>query len=171
MAIDKSGKPDAGRGGRLGRSNMAYWGTNDEAKEAARKRRRIADREALAEGITDARSESDLLAFIHDQLSTLGDLLIKPMFGGAGLYLDGQFFGIFFKQRLYFRVSAATIAPYQARRMKPFKPFEGKGTSHNYYEVPVDVLESAEDLVKWAKLAAEAARRTPSKRPRKTKAR
>ena len=31
-------KPEAGKGGRLGRSNMAYYGSNDEAKEAARKR-------------------------------------------------------------------------------------------------------------------------------------
>jgi hypothetical protein len=52
MAIGR-GKPDAGKGGRLGRSNMAYWGTNDEEKEAARKRRRRADREAVSEGVAD----------------------------------------------------------------------------------------------------------------------
>jgi hypothetical protein len=52
MAIGR-GKPDAGKGGRLGRSNMAYWGTNDEEKAAARKRRRRADREAVSEGVAD----------------------------------------------------------------------------------------------------------------------
>ncbi|HEX6323776.1 MAG TPA: hypothetical protein VFZ36_08625 [Vicinamibacterales bacterium] len=53
MAIGR-GKPDAGKGGKLGRSNMAYWGTNDEEKAAARKRRRKADRDAITEGVADA---------------------------------------------------------------------------------------------------------------------
>jgi len=52
MAIGR-GKPNAGQGGRLGRSNMAYWGTNDEEKEHGRKRRRRADRDAVAEGKAD----------------------------------------------------------------------------------------------------------------------
>jgi hypothetical protein len=45
--------PDAGKGGKLGRSNMAYWGTNDEAKAAGRKARRTADRSAIEEGVAD----------------------------------------------------------------------------------------------------------------------
>ena len=39
-----------------------------------------------------------------------------------------------------------------------FAPFEGKkGESRGYYEVPIEILESADDLVKWAR----AAQRTP----------
>ena len=53
MALEKI-KPEAGRGGKLGRSNMAYWGTNEEAKGAARKARRTADLGAVAEGVADA---------------------------------------------------------------------------------------------------------------------
>lgn len=92
------------------------------------------------------------------------------MFGGAGFYLDGVFFGILYKERLYFRVSEDTIKNYTRRKMKPFEPFEGrKGESHGYYEVPIDIVESAEDLEKWAR----AAQRTPpltalKRRARKT---
>lgn len=53
MAVGR-GKPDAGKGGKLGRSNMAYWGTNAEEKESARKRRRRADRAAITDGVADA---------------------------------------------------------------------------------------------------------------------
>ena len=53
LAIGK-GKSDAGQGGRLGRSNMAYWGTNAEAKSEARKRRRKAADAAVKEGVADA---------------------------------------------------------------------------------------------------------------------
>ena len=96
-------------------------------------------------------------AFVLDQLSALDGTVVKPMFGGAGFYLDGQFFGILFKERLYFRVSDDTIGEYKKRKMKPFKPFEGKGkgSSRKYYEVPVEIIESADDLVKWAREAAK----------------
>ena len=77
-------------------------------------------------------------AFVLDQLSGLDGVEARPMFGGAGFYLDGLFFGILYKEHLYFRVSADTIGEYKKRKMKPFAPFEGrKGKSRGYYEVPV----------------------------------
>lgn len=104
-------------------------------------------------------------AFVLDQLSALGEIEAKPMFGGAGFYLDGTFFGILYKQHLYFRVSDDTIADYKTRKMKAFEPFEGKrGTSKNYYEVPVEILESPADLVKWARKAAQSAEEKPKKK-------
>ena len=102
-------------------------------------------------------AEGGFGAFVLDQLSGLDGLEAKPMFGGAGFYLDGSFFGILYKKHLYFLVSDETIGEYKKRKAKPFEPFEGrKGKSQGYYEVPVDILESAEDLVKWARAAARA---------------
>ena len=95
-------------------------------------------------------------AFVLDQLSGLGGIVAKPMFGGAGFYLKGSFFGILYKEHLYFRVSAATIGEYKKRKMKPFEPFEGrKGKSRSYYQVPLEILESPDDLVRWAEAAAK----------------
>jgi DNA transformation protein len=103
-------------------------------------------------------SEGGFGAFVLDQLSGLDGIEAKPMFGGAGFYLNGLFFGILYKEHLYFRVSANTIGEYEKRKMKPFTPFEGRrGTSKNYYEVPVEILESASDLVSWARKAVKAA--------------
>jgi len=97
-------------------------------------------------------------AFVLDQLSELGDVVARPMFGGAGFYLDGDFFGLLYEERLYFRVSPDTIGEYTARKMKPFAPFGGKrGESRGYYEVPVEIIESPGDLIKWARAAG----RTP----------
>ena len=96
-------------------------------------------------------------AFVVDQLSGLRGIVAKPMFGGAGFYLKGTFFGIIYQQHLYFRVSAETIGEYKKRKMKAFTPFEGRrGSSKNYYQVPLEILESPEDLVKWAKAAVRA---------------
>ena len=109
-------------------------------------------------------------AFVLDQLSALGSVEARPMFGGAGFYLEGVFFGILYKERLYFRVSPDTIKDYTSRKMKPFEPFEGKlGQSRGYYEVPIEIVESADDLAKWAR----AAQLTPplASRPEKAKPR
>jgi DNA transformation protein len=104
-------------------------------------------------------------AYVLDQLSGLDGVEAKPMFGGAGFYLDGAFFGILYKEHVYFRTSKATIPDYTRRKMKPFTPFEGKrGSSKTYYEVPVDILESPPDLVAWARKAAKAAEETPKKK-------
>jgi DNA transformation protein len=103
-------------------------------------------------------AEGSFGAFVLDQLSELGDVVARPMFGGAGFYLDGKFFGIIYEERLYFRVSPETVGEYTARKMKPFAPFGGKrGESEGYYEVPVEIIESSVDLIKWAR----ASQRTP----------
>jgi DNA transformation protein len=99
-------------------------------------------------------SEGSFGAFVLDQLSALDGIEAKPMFGGAGFYRDGTFFGILYKEHLYFRVSDETIDDYKKRKMKPFRPFEGKrGSSKNYYQVPIEILESPVDLVAWARAA------------------
>lgn len=93
-------------------------------------------------------------AFVEDQLSDLDDLVMKRMFGGTGLYLDGVFFGLIYSDRLYFRVSDETIEDYKQRKMKPFKPFTGKSSSRRYYEVPLEIIESPIDLARWARKAS-----------------
>jgi DNA transformation protein and related proteins len=114
--------------------------------------KRAARHSALAEG--------GFGAFVLDQLSGLDGVEAKPMFGGAGFYLNGVFFGILYKDHLYFHTSKTTIPDYTKRKMKPFTPFEGKrGSSKTYYEVPVEILESPRDLVAWARKAARAAKK------------
>lgn len=117
-------------------------------------------------------AEGSFGAFVLDQLSVLGGIEARPMFGGAGFYLDGEFFGILYKQRLYFRVSADTIQDYTRRKMKPFEPFEGrKGTSLGYYEVPIEIVESADALAKWAQAAQRTPPLTPARKNSKARSR
>lgn len=110
-------------------------------------------------------SKGSFGAFVLDQLSELGDVVARPMFGGAGFYLEGEFFGLLYEERLYFRVSPDTIGEYTARKMKRFAPFGGKrGESRGYYEVPVEIIESPGDLMKWARAAQGTPRLSPAKK-------
>lgn len=77
------------------------------------------------------------------------------MFGGAGIYHDGAFFGLVADDTLYFKVDDRSRQDYTDAGMGPFKPF---GTyAMSYYEVPADVLEDPDELGLWAKKAFEAA--------------
>jgi len=92
--------------------------------------------------------------FVLDQLTDLRGLTCRSMFGGYGLYRNGTFFGMIHKARLFFKTNQTTARRYRDRGMKPFKP-NSKQTLKNYYEVPVEVVESAEDLAAWASQAAQ----------------
>lgn len=91
--------------------------------------------------------------FVLDQLSDLHGITWRAMFGGYGLYCGRVFFGIVHKGRLYFRTNATTAPRYREREMKPFRP-SAKQTLTTFYEVPVDVLEDAEELIIWAQQAS-----------------
>ena len=87
--------------------------------------------------------------FVEDQLSGLGGLSFRAMFGGHGLYRGDAFFGIFFNDRLYFKTDGSTRSDYAARGMKCFQPSK-KQKLKNYMEVPPDILEDRERLLEWA---------------------
>lgn len=91
--------------------------------------------------------------FVLEQLVSIPGLICKRMFGGYGLYWGGQFFGIVYKGRLYFKVSSETLPNYLAYHAAVFAPSE-KQILKNYREVPVDILEDSDKLMDWAKKAA-----------------
>lgn len=91
--------------------------------------------------------------FVLDQLSELPSLTCRAMFGGYGLYCGRVFFGIIHRGRLYFKTNTTTAPRYRERAMKPFRP-NATQTLTTYYEVPVDVLEDAEELAIWAQRAS-----------------
>ncbi len=93
--------------------------------------------------------------FVLDQLRDLRGVTCRAMFGGFGLYHRKSFFGIIHKDRLYFKTDEISRSAYLKQGMKPFRP-NAKQTLTSYYEVPVDILEDADQLTGWAKTAAKA---------------
>jgi DNA transformation protein and related proteins len=101
-------------------------------------------------------------SFVLDQLEDLGDVTPRSMFGGVGLYYRGVFFGILARDKLFLKVGDANRGDYTRARMRAFKPYPDRSGSMNYYEVPLQVLESPLDLAAWARKAiavAESQRR------------
>src|SRR5512133_674344 len=97
----------------------------------------------------------EYLDYIQDLLAVIGPVQAKRMFGGAGLYHQGVFFGLVADDVLYFKVDDSNKADYEAVGTEPFRPF---GTyAMSYYEVPADVLEDPDELALWARKAVEVA--------------
>jgi DNA transformation protein len=100
--------------------------------------------------------------FVLDQLEELGDVTSRSMFGGVGLYCRGLFFGIIARDTLYLKVDDENRPDYEAAGMKSFKPYADRPATMRYYAVPLDVLESAPELTRWARKAVPAAARAGS---------
>ena len=91
--------------------------------------------------------------YVLEQLAALEGLLCKRMFGGYGLYCGEQFFGILQDGRLYFKTHPDTLPDYLQQHAAVFAPSE-KQILKNYREVPVEILEDAEQLAIWARKAS-----------------
>lgn len=97
--------------------------------------------------------EDSFRDFVLDQLASLGDVSCRAMFGGYGLYLGADFFGILHDGRIYFKTDEATRTEYRERGMGPFAP-GGNQVLKSYYEVPGEIVEDDEQLAEWAREAA-----------------
>ena len=101
--------------------------------------------------------QAQYLQWVLEQLSALGGLTSRRMFGGVGLYRDGIFFAIIMSDTLYFKVNDATRADYESRGMRQFAPRDRARGSSRYYELPLDILEDSDKCIEWARRALAAA--------------
>jgi DNA transformation protein len=117
----------------------------------------------------------EFLQYVLGQLSALGGLATRRMFGAIGLYADSAFFGLIAGDVLYFKVGESNRADYEVRGMTRFRPFPDRSpASMGYYEVPADVLEDQDECVQWAErsaIVARSAKKAGLPRPRASKAR
>jgi DNA transformation protein len=117
---------------------------------------------------------ANFLDYVLDQLSGLGSVRSRRMFGGIGLYCDELFFGLIDDDIVYFKVDDSNRADYAARGCEPFRPFadEPKVVSMSYFRVPSEVLEDVDEIKVWARKAvtvASAAAAAKSSRNKKAR--
>ena len=96
--------------------------------------------------------DDEFVEYICDQLINFDLVTYKPMFGGYGLYCGDAFFGLVFDGRVYFKTNDTTRLKYESWESEPFQP-NAKQTLKTYYEVPIEIIERAIDLVAWAEEA------------------
>ena len=94
----------------------------------------------------------EFLNYFLDQLSGWGDVSVRRMFGGAGLYRDGNMFGLIAEDVAYLKVDDASRMDFLKAGACPFNPYPdlNKAAVFSYYEIPPEVLENRDELRRWA---------------------
>ena len=100
----------------------------------------------------------DYADYVVDLLSPWARVTAKAMFGGFGLYRQGQIFAIIVNDTLYFKVGDSNRPDYETASSSPFT-YEAKGKKivMSYWQVPEEILEDSESLGVWAEKAFKAA--------------
>jgi DNA transformation protein and related proteins len=109
-----------------------------------------------------------LLEQIAAQLAALPELAIRRMFGGAGLYSRGVFFGVIDDDRVYFRIGDSNRDDFKRAGSVAFQPIPDK-PAMAYFSVPTMVIARSERFVEWAKKAVDAARAAKPTQPKRAK--
>ena len=108
------------------------------------------------------------LDHLKDLFSTIGDISIRKMFGGAGIYCDGRIFAIADDDDVWLKVDDVSREYFEAAGLKPFEvEMQGKKGTMSYYKPPDDIYDDEDALRHWTGLALDAAMR--SKKPTKKK--
>jgi DNA transformation protein len=121
---------------------------------------------------------ANYLSYVVDQLSGVGAIRSRRMFGGIGLYCEDLFFGLIDDDVVYFKVDDSNRDDYTSRGCEAFRPLadDPNAISMSYYRVPEEVLEDADDARVWARksvmiafaaAAAKAARKSRKKSSKK----
>src|SRR5215218_7403799 len=106
--------------------------------------------------------------FLREQLSPLGLVSMRRMFGKTGVFCDGLMFGVVSDDVLYLRVDDGNRKFFKEAPSHPPLNYEKKGVTIDlsFWRMPERLLDEPDEFVSWAREALEAARRVAAKRAR-----
>ena len=106
------------------------------------------------------------IEFLRDQLSPLGPITIRRMFGKAGVFCDGVMLGMVTDDTLYFRVDDQNRETFQEAAAFPPLNYAKKGALIDlaFWRAPERLFDEPDEFLIWARAALGAARRVAAKR-------
>ena len=111
-------------------------------------------------------------AFAAEQFEPLGQIVIKPMFGGASVYLEGRIFALLDNDAIYFKTNSIDQAKFTAEGTGPltYPSKNGLMTMDRYWRCPERLFDEPEELLAWARAAIAIAMAEPvkAKKPKST---
>ncbi len=102
-----------------------------------------------------------LIATAQDLFSGLGDIRVRKMFGGAGVYYDGRMFALLADNEIYLKADRINDPKFNAHDCPPFHYDKGTGEimTMSYRAMPEAAFDDADQALAWARLGIEAAAR------------
>src|ERR1700681_1076618 len=104
--------------------------------------------------------------FLREQLAPLGRVTMRRMVGKTGVFCDGLMFAMVTDDTLYFRVDDHDRAAFKEAESFPPLNYVKKGSTIDlaFWRAPERLVDEPDELVTWARIALEAARRVAAKR-------
>ena len=110
------------------------------------------------------------VSFVLEQFSILGEATARFMMGGHVVYINGVVCALVADGELYLKGDPHNIPDFDARGLKPFKPFPDQDAVMKYFQAPPEIFEDPDALRKWVGGAVAAGQRSAKKKPGTTKA-
>jgi DNA transformation protein and related proteins len=106
--------------------------------------------------------------FLREQLTPLGRVTMRRMFGKTGVFCDGLMLGMVRDNTLYFRVDDDNRATFKEAESFPPLNYEKKGGTIDlsFWRAPERLFDEPDELVTWARAALAGARRVAARRER-----
>src|SRR5439155_17847792 len=106
--------------------------------------------------------------FLSEQLAPVGRVTMRRMFGKTGVFCDGLMLGMVTDNTLYFRVDDQNCTAFEEAASLPPLNYTKKGSTIDlaFWRAPERLFDEPDELVTWARIALEAARRVAAKRGR-----
>ena len=98
--------------------------------------------------------------YLRDLFAGVGEVAVRRMFGGQGIYCDGLMIGLVADRVLYLKADADSRPRFEAAGGTPFV-YDGKGkpVTMSYLTPPEGAVDDPEAFRSWAEEAIAAARR------------
>ncbi|MDX2309187.1 MAG: TfoX/Sxy family protein [Hyphomicrobium sp.] len=110
------------------------------------------------------------LELVADVLRPSGSVVVRRMFGGAGIYRNGLMFALVADDVLYLKFDTQTAEHFAGEGLEPFVyEKDGRQVAMSYRRAPERVFEDPDEALLWARRAFDAAIRSaaPKIRPRR----
>jgi DNA transformation protein len=99
---------------------------------------------------------------IQELFSAFGVVVVRRMFGGAGIYSDGTMFALVADGIIYLKADELSTQAFERENLPPFtyETRDGKRGVMSYRRMPERLYDDPDELATWARAALAAAQRT-----------
>lgn len=96
---------------------------------------------------------------IREVFSGLGDVTIRKMFGGKGIYHDGLIVGVEVRGEILLKADAVSAPDFEAAGARRWTDAGGRPVNMPYWTIPESAVDDPDELAVWTRKAYEAALR------------
>ncbi len=104
------------------------------------------------------RMKSSLAAYVTENLTFLGQISNRAIFGAIGIFIEERLLGIVIDEKLYLHTGPTNEEDYLSRGMAQFKPYPNAfDLTTDHHLVPEEILNDPARLKEWGERALKAA--------------